>query len=88
MEEVQIAFENGEYEKCHNSLCDLLEQNQEQPELLFLRAKIYYNWQKWGDALNDLNRVVELDKNHQLAINYKKMVMDILSFWHKDSYNP
>jgi tetratricopeptide (TPR) repeat protein len=55
---------------------------------LLLRAKVFYRLQKWGDALNDLNLILEIDPGHKLAINYKSMVMNIISFWNKDSFNP
>lgn len=53
-----------------------------------LRSRIYYKLQRWGDCLNDLNRILEFEPENTIAKNYKKMVLDIIRFWNKDSYNP
>jgi glycerate 2-kinase len=57
-------------------------------ECLTLRAKIYYHLQNWGEALNDLNLILENDPNNQMAQNYKLMINDIVTFWNKDNFNP
>jgi len=65
-----------------------IEEGGEQIESLILRAKIYYKLQQWGDCLNDLNKVLETEPQHSVALNYKQMVKNIIGFWNKDSYNP
>jgi regulator of sirC expression with transglutaminase-like and TPR domain len=55
---------------------------------LLLRAKVYYRLQKWGEALNDLNLILAAEPENIAAKNYKTMVLDIISFWNKDSFNP
>jgi len=57
-------------------------------ERLLLRAKILYRLQKWGEALNDLNTILELEPENEMAKNYKTMILDIITFWNKDNFNP
>jgi hypothetical protein len=51
-------------------------------------TKIYYKNQEWGEALNLLNKVLDIEPDNVLALNYKKMITDILKFRHTDLYNP
>lgn len=88
LENANKAFDDGELEKSREALNQIIETDSANLEALILRAKVFYNLQKWGEALNDLNRVLEIDSENQHAKNYKEMVMNILSFWHKDNYNP
>lgn len=57
-------------------------------EALLLKAKILYKQQKWGDTLNILNNILDIDPTNEQASNYKTIVLNILTFWHKDNYNP
>ena len=66
----------------------ILEIDADHIDALLLMAKISYKYQKWGDSLNFLNRVLAIDPDNTAAINYKKMVMGIISYWNKDSFNP
>lgn len=81
-------FEKGELANGLMEIEHLLKTAQNDCNALMLKAKIFYKQQKWGDALNALNRILELEPEHEPAKNYKQMVMDIISFWNKDSYNP
>lgn len=77
--------------KLQEALCEInvfLKTDPFDIEGLLLRAKIYYRLQKWGDVLNDLNLIVDKDQDNQTAKNYKTMVLDILTYWNKDNYNP
>jgi tetratricopeptide (TPR) repeat protein len=81
-------FGKGELEECLNLINEELESDENNSDALVLRARVYYNQQKWGAALIDLNKVLVQNEKHVLAKNYKQMVLNILSFWNKDSYNP
>lgn len=52
------------------------------------RGKLYYRFNAWGPALNDFNRVLQLDEGHAEARQYAGMVQEILEFRYKDIYNP
>lgn len=88
IEDAVIEFQQGRMEKCERIVTEILATQTNNIDALLLRAKLYYSWQKWGSALNDLNRILELDVNNEIAKNYKEMVINIISYWNKDNYNP
>jgi regulator of sirC expression with transglutaminase-like and TPR domain len=55
---------------------------------IILRARLYQRYQAWGDALNDLNHVLEIDPENTIAQSLKTMVMNIIHYWNKDNFNP
>ncbi len=60
----------------------------ENTELYAERGKLHYRLNEWGAALNDFNRVLQLDASHAEARQYAQMVQEILEFRYKDIYNP
>ena len=60
----------------------------ENTELYAERGKLHYRLNEWGAALNDFNRVLQLDDSHAEARQYAQMVQEILEFRYKDIYNP
>lgn len=88
LREAETEFDKGNLDQCCLILNQIIADDHYNTQALMLRAKVNYNWQKWGDALNDLNRILEVDPEHQLAKNYKQMVLNILTYWNKDNYNP
>lgn len=81
-------YQSGELEEGIQKLDELLLNDAVHVEALLLKAQILYRQQQWGAALNTLNMLLEKVPQHQEALNYRQMVMDILGFWHKDHYNP
>lgn len=81
-------LDNGKYEASEHIISKLLAVDKDDVNALMIRAKISYKLQRWGDTLNDLNQILALDPQHQQAASYKQMVMNILTFWNKDNYNP
>jgi lipopolysaccharide biosynthesis regulator YciM len=69
-------------------LNQLIEADPNNVQLLIERGKLYHKMQVWGKALNDFNRVLELEPNQQIARTYKEMATQILSFRHTDLWNP
>lgn len=57
-------------------------------EVMFLRGEIYFKLQKWGEALNSFSLFLEQFPSDAKAQSYCVMIQDILSFYHKDLYNP
>lgn len=88
IEKARIEFEIGEADKSLLIVDDILSDNDMQIDALIIKAQIYYKLQKWGDALNILNRVLDIDKNNKTALSLKQMTMSIVTFWNKDNYNP
>lgn len=60
----------------------------ENTELYAERGKLHYRLNEWGAALNDFNRVLQVDASHAEARQYAQMVQEILEFRYKDIYNP
>ncbi len=58
------------------------------PVLHLERGTIYYRMNRWGDALNDFNKVLATDPDCTEAQQYLEMVEEILAFRYKDIYNP
>ena len=57
-------------------------------EAIFLKGEIFFKLQRWGEALNQFYRYLELFPSDTKAESYCQMIQDILSFYHKDLYNP
>jgi tetratricopeptide (TPR) repeat protein len=84
----EILFNEGRTQETIDVLNEILKSDRGDTDFLLLRAKAFYRLQKWGDALNDLNLILEINPDHKMAQNYKSMVMNIISFWNKDNFNP
>lgn len=56
--------------------------------LLIERGKLHFRLNAWGAALNDFNRILQLDAAHAEAQQLAHMVQEILEFRYKDIYNP
>ncbi len=48
----------------------------------------HYRNNRWGEALNVFNRVLEMSPWHAQAQQMVEMIQEILVFRHKDFYNP
>ncbi len=88
LEKAEQFFNEGKVEESLSIIRSEMDINGESFDFLLLKAKNQYKLQLWGDCLNTLNKVLAIDKNCIPAQNYKKMVMNIVSFWNKDSFNP
>lgn len=56
--------------------------------LYLSRAKLYYRAQRWGDAMNDVLKTLELDPGNAEARTYRMMIDEILAYRYTDYYNP
>lgn len=81
------AFEKGDVEETLKYVESVLVDGTNLDALL-LRAKVNYQKQYWGNSLNDLNKVLDIQPQNEVALNYKRMILNILSYWNKDNYNP
>lgn len=57
-------------------------------ERLLEQGREHYKKNAWGEALNDFNRVLQLDAGHTEAQQYAEMIREILAFRYTDIYNP
>lgn len=88
LSDAEAAIKEGNLEKGINIINRILDKDSLNSEAMIIKALVFYKQQKWGDALNLLNYILDIDPENEKAKNYKQMVMNILSFWNKDSYNP
>lgn len=65
-----------------------IEAGDERTELYIERGKLHYRHNEWGPALNDFNRVLKLNPQHEEARQFTQMIQEILEFRYKDIYNP
>ncbi len=72
--------------KTLRQLCDLIKAQPEVPQNYFERGRIHYRNNEFGKAINDFNRVLELDPSHTQARQMKDMTEAILNFRHFDIY--
>ena len=57
-------------------------------DFLLQRGQLHYRRNDWGAAINDFNRILKINPQHQEAHQLLDMVQEILSFRYKDIYNP
>lgn len=81
-------FDQGKTTEALTFVDEILEINNENKEALWLRVKILYKMQQWGEALNSTNRLLELNPGNTIAKNYREMINNIVKYWNKDLYNP
>lgn len=81
-------FNDGNFLETLDVLNEVLKNDERNIDFLLMRSKVSYRMQKWGEALNDLNLILEIDSDNQMAKSLKVMAMNIISFWNKDNYNP
>ena len=86
--QVNKLEEGGKLGEVETLISNYLSNNPLDTEAMLLRAQVYYKMQQWGNALNDLNHLLMLEPENVAAQNYKTMVLNIISFWNKDNYNP
>lgn len=56
-------------------------------EEFYAQGNAYRKQGQWHEAINCYIQAIELDPNSP-AVEAKRMLDDILSFYHKDAYNP
>jgi hypothetical protein len=84
--EASGAWKNGNPERALSLLgVNVLKDS---PEAVFLKGEIHYSLQNWGEALNCFRLCLHLDPDFVAAQTYVDLIMNILSFFHTDHFNP
>lgn len=60
----------------------------ESAQLLFLQGKLEMKTEKWGEAINSFQKVLELEPRMQAARTNIEMAESILKFFNADMLNP
>lgn len=59
----------------------------EDDQLWLERGNLYWKLQEWKPALEDYTEAIRLNPQSP-AVAMKEMALQIISFYHKDMYNP
>lgn len=88
MESAQRLISQGDVEPALKLLDEWL-QTPEAPDkgrAYYLRGNAYRKQEDWQQALNNYQQAIDLDPQSP-ALHARKMLLDILNFYHKDMYN-
>ena len=64
-----------------------LEKNPEEVDLLYRRASLLQQLGRYGEALNDLHRILEKDPQHLQALQKTQYIQTILRFTNTDIFS-
>jgi cytochrome c-type biogenesis protein CcmH/NrfG len=81
-------FEQNELGKAKEMLDQLILEDPVDIQFLLLRGRIFYKMQKWGDAMNDYNSVLDLEPENAEANSGLEMAKSILGYFTPDMFNP
>ena len=85
-ERIEKSINNKEYQLAINDLDLALKNNPENKELLLIRGDLFYNLQRYSDALNDYNKVLRIESENKIVSSKVEMIKDILKFQNLDIY--
>lgn len=90
LEKIQVLIDENKLDEAMRMLDDIQKTNSNEmlASIRFLRGKVFYKQQKWGDAINCFNEVLETDPNHAGAKTGIEMTYNILGFFNPDMFNP
>lgn len=84
---IKELINQGDVDKALASLDEYLNAaTTDKDEAYYLRGNAYRKQGNWQQALNNYQSAIELNPGSP-AVEARKMVMDILNFYHKDMYN-
>lgn len=84
---IKELINQGDVDKALEALDEFLRTTSaHKDEAYYLRGNAYRKQGNWQQALNNYQTAIELNPNSP-AVQARKMVMDILEFYHKDMYN-
>ena len=85
---IKELINQGDVEKAILALDNYLQTtgSASKDEAYYLRGNAYRKQGNWQQALNNYQSAIDLNPESP-ALEARKMVMDILEFFHKDMYN-
>ncbi len=87
-QEIANLYGQNKLEEARQLATIWIESGENEEEAYFWRGKINYRQQKWGEAMNDFGKVLEINQHHQEAKTHWEMASEILAFYHSDLLNP
>lgn len=89
LDTIKSLIENGEVDCAIRSLNEYIERSktsEEKSQGYYLIGNAYRKAANWQQALNNYHLAIELNPNSP-AVQARKVVIDILDFYHKDMFN-
>lgn len=89
LDTIKILIENGEVDCAIKALSEYIDNSQsdnDKSEGYYLMGNAYRKAANWQQALNNYHLAIELNPDSP-AVQARKMVIDILEFFHKDMFN-
>ena len=86
--EARVLFDKNELQSSLEKVSGIILNGEVTPDAFLLRARIHYKMQKWGDAMNDYNSVLEREPDNQEAKSGIEMARNILGYFTPDMFNP
>ena len=79
-------IEQGDEEKAREEFQRMANENT--IDYWMTKAKLEQKFQKWGDALNAFQKILELDSENREAKNNIRIIQNIINFWNPEMFNP
>ena len=86
-EKIKNEINIGHLDEAMKMVEDGLATNNQDAYLHYLKGKLYMKAGNWQQATNSFLRSEELDATGP-AVEARRMLADIMNFYHKDLYNP
>ena len=87
LDSLKAMIEQGEVEQAIRQLDAMIETDSpDKDAAYYLRGNAYRKQGNWQQALNNYQSAIDLNPDTP-AVEARRMVMDILEFFHKDMYN-
>lgn len=86
--EASRLFDQNELGMAKEMLDQLILENPTDIQSHLLRGRIFYKMQKWGEAMNDYNSVLEIEPKNAEANSGIEMARNILGYFTPDMFNP
>lgn len=87
MTDIQQLIDTQQYVLAIAELDEHISQNPLDDNAFYLRGNVYRKMNRFGDALNDYHKAVELNAQSPAAIAIE-IINDIMDFRHVDLLNP
>jgi tetratricopeptide (TPR) repeat protein len=84
---IKELIEQENYQEALNLIDKNLEKYPDEPEFFLEKGKLLKHLQKFGDALNNFKKVLNIDPDHKEAKNLHTLVQDILRYQQLDIYS-
>jgi tetratricopeptide (TPR) repeat protein len=88
IEKIDRLMQEGNLQEADRLTGEALNVNSEDPGLHFRMGQIHYRKQEWGKAINQFQRVLELDPSWPGAKEQIQMANAILGYFTPDMFNP